>query len=184
MSKNSNGVKKWRKDSKERIVKAMGGGCCICGYNKCHAALALHHLDPTQKDFGLGGIRASIVGWDKIVSELRKCVLLCNNCHSEFHAGEAVIPIDAPRFNEEFADYKENNRVAKMEPCPICNKLKEKINITCSPECSAKRKRRIDWDSIDLPALFKEHKTATKLVEILGVSDVSIGKRLKKLGLK
>lgn len=49
MSIKSEYVKKWRKTAKLRIIEAMGGECCICGYKKCPEALALHHLDPSKK---------------------------------------------------------------------------------------------------------------------------------------
>lgn len=106
MSIQSERVKAWRKHSKERIIEAMGGKCCICGYNKCSSALALHHLDPSQKDISFGAIRANPISWLKIVEELRKCVLVCHNCHSEVHKDMATVPADAPKFNEDFVDYK------------------------------------------------------------------------------
>ena len=104
MSVGSERVKKWRAQTKERIVSAMGGSCIICGYNKCHSALDLHHLDPKQKTFGFGAIRGNPKSWDKIVIELRKCVLLCRNCHGEYHEGLFLIPEDAPKFNEAFSN--------------------------------------------------------------------------------
>lgn len=32
------------------IVAMKGGSCLLCGYDKCVAALDLHHIDPTVKD--------------------------------------------------------------------------------------------------------------------------------------
>lgn len=68
-------------------VKVLGiqykGGCCVrCGYNKCVAALEFHHLNPSQKEFGIAhkGITRS---WDKVKIELDKCILVCSNCHRE-----------------------------------------------------------------------------------------------------
>jgi hypothetical protein len=51
-------------------------------------ALIFHHLDPSHKDFTIGGKSKS---WNKIQSELDKCVLLCANCHAEVHAGLLVL---------------------------------------------------------------------------------------------
>jgi predicted molibdopterin-dependent oxidoreductase YjgC len=105
MSISSEKVKRWRKSSKERIIKSFGGECCVCGYNKCTGALALHHLDPSKKELKFGAIRANPVAWPKIVIELRKCVMLCHNCHMEHHYGDLIIPVDAQRFDESFAVY-------------------------------------------------------------------------------
>lgn len=75
-----------RKKIKEKAIKEMGGKCFICGYNKCPQALEFHHLKSSPKNFGLSskGITHS---WDKIRQEIKKCLLLCANCHREIHAG-------------------------------------------------------------------------------------------------
>ena len=119
MSKASNYVKAWRKNSKKRIIESMGGSCVICGYNKGQSGLALHHLDPKSKDFGLGAVRANIKSWNKIAEELKKCILVCHNCHSEIHENLIKIPSDVKRFNENFIEYKK----IKTSLCKMC-KLK------------------------------------------------------------
>ena len=77
MSKGSESVKLWRKNTKKRMIQSMGNCCQICSYNKCDNALEFHHLNPKEKEMGLGAIRGNIVGWNKIIIELRKCILLC-----------------------------------------------------------------------------------------------------------
>jgi hypothetical protein len=77
----------------------VSAGCCLCGYSSCGAALDFHHLDPTTKRFQLGG---SYVGLKRVkfYSEMRKCILVCRNCHSEIHhAGRSVVGI--PPFNPD-----------------------------------------------------------------------------------
>lgn len=182
MSKSSEAVKKWREKTKQRIVDAMGGECVICGYNKCNASLSLHHLDPSQKDIVLSAIRASPKNWQAIVVELRKCVLVCHNCHTEVHNDYAIVPQYAARFNEEFADYKALEK-ANWPPCPICDGPKAIHNITCSPECGARMRYKIDWDKIDFVEELK-HNSIIGLANKLGCSDATIHKRLKRLGLK
>ena len=60
------------------------GGCCVrCGYDKYYGALDFHHLDPSQKDFNLGNCK--LTNFEKIKSELDKCILVCSNCHREIH---------------------------------------------------------------------------------------------------
>lgn len=105
MSKSSKYVTDWRKRTKIRIVQAMGGCCVCCGYNKHPEVLQLHHLNPDEKEFELSSLRANPKKWTKIVEELRKCVLLCANCHTEVEYCDRDIPQDAQRFNEVFADY-------------------------------------------------------------------------------
>lgn len=104
MSYNSEAVKGWRKRTKDRATAAMGGKCILCGYSRCVRSLTFHHLDPSQKDFQIncGHARA----WSDVVIELRKCVLLCHNCHNEVHDGMSVVPEDAARFDETYATYE------------------------------------------------------------------------------
>lgn len=105
MSKQSEKVKRWRKKTKQRVVDAMGGKCVCCGYKKCNAALDLHHINPEEKEFGLGRIMARPVAWKKIIEELRKCVLVCNRCHVEFHNGVRKLPDNHAKFDESFVEY-------------------------------------------------------------------------------
>lgn len=82
-------VASWRRRTKQKAVDLFGGGCLICGYSKCVSALAFHHVDPQQKDFSPSG---NSVSWERIQEELKKCVLLFANCHSEVHAGVTELP--------------------------------------------------------------------------------------------
>ncbi len=75
-----------RRKLKAMVVEYRGGKCMICGYNKYFGALDLHHVDETQKSFGLS-VRGLTRSWEKIKEEADKCILLCANCHREIHAG-------------------------------------------------------------------------------------------------
>lgn len=68
---------------KKKAVDLLGGKCSKCGYNECLAALDFHHEDPTIKEFNLHCGRRS---WEDIEQELKKCILLCANCHRKEHS--------------------------------------------------------------------------------------------------
>lgn len=76
-------VKRYRYEIKLKSIQYKGGCCEKCGYNKCNSALEFHHLDPNEKDFGIGSY--TVLAWDKIKEELDKCILVCANCHREIH---------------------------------------------------------------------------------------------------
>ena len=60
-------------------------GCQICGYNKCGRALDFHHKDPSQKLRRIE--RKHLKSRSKLIlAELKKCLLLCKNCHAELHS--------------------------------------------------------------------------------------------------
>ena len=86
-------VIKRRKTVKQKLVKYKGGICVLCGYDKCVDALDLHHVDPKTKEFGIssGGLTR---GWEKVVAEADKCILVCANCHREIHAGIVKVQPD------------------------------------------------------------------------------------------
>ena len=69
---------------KKLAIEYKGGKCVNCNYSKCVSALEFHHLNPTEKDFNLGSIKAYVFN-DKIKRELDKCILVCSNCHREIH---------------------------------------------------------------------------------------------------
>lgn len=73
------------KETKEKIVAVLGGGCAHCGYNGCVDALDIHHKDPGRKDPNFRSIRGW--SWSRIEKELKNCTILCKNHHAEFHAG-------------------------------------------------------------------------------------------------
>lgn len=68
---------------KDLMIKLKGGMCCVCGYNKCIAALEFHHLESEDKDFNVS--KAYSYSESKLLSEVEKCQLLCSNCHREVH---------------------------------------------------------------------------------------------------
>jgi predicted HNH restriction endonuclease len=53
--------------------------------------LEFHHLKSNAKDFGISA-KGYCRSWNKVRSELDKCVLLCANCHREVHEGITQLP--------------------------------------------------------------------------------------------
>lgn len=66
------------------IRKNQGGKCSRCGYDKYTGALEFHHKDPLKKDFTIGDRDFKL---EECVEEIKKCVMICSNCHRELHAG-------------------------------------------------------------------------------------------------
>jgi hypothetical protein len=67
------------------FIEEFGGSCTKCGYNKNISALEFHHVEPSDKLFTLDLRNLSNRNIDIIRTELKKCVLLCSNCHQELH---------------------------------------------------------------------------------------------------
>lgn len=70
-------------ETKRKSVELLGGKCQRCGYNKCMRALSFHHNNPIEKDLNFRHLRDW--SWERVKKELKKCTLLCMNCHAEVH---------------------------------------------------------------------------------------------------
>lgn len=111
-------VSEQRRKLKLQAIEYKGGKCINCGYNKCPAAMVFHHPDPNQKDFGIAanGISRS---FEKIRSELDKCVLLCMICHAEFHHAEDEKAREEKRLEIE-VEKRSYSKVAQLVVAPCC----------------------------------------------------------------
>lgn len=169
-------VKKSRDKRKNQMLYVMGEKCCLCGYNKCVAALEFHHIDPKQKDLSFN--KAKNMSWDKIEQELKKCVLLCANCHREVHYNDSEFQLTSSfDIDKALEISQEVNEVknGKAYYCLECGKLVSYGNSLC-PECSAIKRRVVERPSReDLKEMIRE-KPFTQIGRLFNVSDNAVKK--------
>ena len=81
-----------RQDRKAWFLGVTKGiSCRLCGeLERC--CLSFHHLDPSQKDQSVSKLLNDFRSKKRILEEVKKCVVLCENCHRKVHAG--VIKLD------------------------------------------------------------------------------------------
>ncbi len=75
--------KERRQKLKKEAVKLLGNKCRKCGYDKCIAALEFHHNIGEKEN-----VIAKLIknpSKQKVLKEIKKCILLCANCHRETH---------------------------------------------------------------------------------------------------
>jgi hypothetical protein len=109
-----NGQKRWRckrcmaeavtrrhQKIKRILVEEAGGGCVVCGYDRCVVSLHFHHVDPTTKAFAI--TTATGKSLDAYRAEVKKCVLVCANCHGEIEVGLIESPPAAVQRTREVA---------------------------------------------------------------------------------
>jgi len=109
-------VAKRRRKIKLLAIDYKGGKCQICGYNKYPGALDLHHTNSKDKKFGIGD-KGYTRSWNKIKSELDKCILICANCHREIESG--ITQLSAVRRIEKQGEFGETPPVwGNPEPSP------------------------------------------------------------------
>ncbi len=68
---------------KQWAVDLLGGKCIVCSYDKYIGSLDFHHKDPNEKDFCISSKKAK----SELEAELKKCIVVCRNCHGEVHGG-------------------------------------------------------------------------------------------------
>lgn len=67
---------------KLKLIEKLGKKCEICGEPNPFV-LEFHHKDPSKKEFSFNKLRNSRLSY--LEKEMKKCSLLCGNCHSELH---------------------------------------------------------------------------------------------------
>jgi transposase len=82
-----------RRRVKAVLVAEAGGGCAVCGYDRCVSALQFHHLDRAEKRMNLSA-QGVTLALSVLRAEAAKCVLLCANCHAEVESGLRTLPVE------------------------------------------------------------------------------------------
>lgn len=181
------GVKNWRTQTKSMLVESLGGKCCNCGYDKCNGALDFHHIDPSIKEYNISDMLRRLMKTALIVTEAKKCVLLCRNCHAEYHAGldislESTYCDDGISFSEANMPWW----ICKTKRnCDFCNcefTPKSKTQKFCSSACGANNRHGAKMPDRETLEKLLWEKPMRDISKIYGVSDKTISNWSDKLG--
>ena len=175
----------------------MGGKCYLCGFDKYVAALEFHHINPDEKSFTIASRWKYSL--DYLAEELKKCVLLCSNCHQALHASyeNVSLPIDTESTfcEDRYWEVKKANVCLYAE----CDKYINPSSTYCSFSCSNKHKKhieyleslasanmeyknKVDWRKTDVVELLERHGyNFSAAGRELGISDNAVRKRYKKI---
>jgi hypothetical protein len=87
--------------------------CSICGEND-PACLEFHHCNPAEKE---QIIRKMIGrGINSVLKELKKCVVVCANCHSKIHAYNQETTPDVT-LSDDFKKFHDNVVLKQHSDC-------------------------------------------------------------------
>ena len=162
----------------------FGGACDVCGYDKNLACLDFHHLDPAQKEYVFHEVVKR--PWDEVLAELKKCVLLCKNCHGEVHNPEMAkekIDIGCANRNLDKDKIPAGQRcLMATGTCPVC---KNDVFGTkyCSIKCSHMVQRRVERPSREQLEKDINELSWVAIGRKYGVSDNAIKKWAKSYQL-
>lgn len=180
---NSQTVMNHKHRRKLLLVDLMGGKCSICGYHNCVNALEFHHIDKNTKLFGI--CNGNTRNLEEDIAEVKKCALVCANCHREIEYSETP-PVVFCTFDEaKYQLYLEENQPKSHHGknlCPVCGKEKSVTADLCL-ECSRLQRRTVERPSREeLKTLIRE-KSFLEIGRLYGVSDNSIRKWCDAYGL-
>lgn len=87
--KNKDYYKNKRAKRREALISKLESfksclSCALCPESD-PVTLDFHHFDPEQKDSLIFRLANNGVSWNRIVTEIEKCVCLCANCHRKVH---------------------------------------------------------------------------------------------------
>ena len=91
-SKNSEYVTNSIKRRRTNLKKVFHSKCCLCGFNAIPEALEFHHVNPAEKSFGISSSNAVTKSLNSQLEEMKKCILVCANCHRGIHSGVLQVP--------------------------------------------------------------------------------------------
>jgi len=151
------------KERKRKIIDLLGGECVKCGYKKNLSALEFHHLNPKEKEYEWN--KAKLLSWNKLIKEIKKCILVCSNCHREIHNPENVFIDLIDNSDNKFLN-REQTEIAPTGICPSCG---ENVfgTIYCTVKCASFSKRKI-----------KERPTYEELKKMIELSSYcEVGRR-------
>lgn len=169
------------KARKLKAVELFGSKCSNCGYCKNLAALDFHHLDPQEKEFVWRELQKR--PWDQVVCELKKCTLLCKNCHAEEHnPGLELNLIDGNCANRSLTKDRFIT-VSSTGLCLICNKEVFGTKF-CSTKCSQKAARKVKRPTKEQLAAEIDSMSWVAIGRKYNVSDNAVRKWAKYYGLK
>lgn len=82
--------KDYRKEKRQEFISTYKKGkCCeLCGYKEYPEILQFHHKNRKEKSFNIANEYKYFHSTELVKAEIKKCILLCPNCHSWLHFKE------------------------------------------------------------------------------------------------
>lgn len=188
---NAERVQAWRKRAKQKLVQIAGGKCQLCGYDKCIIALEFHHIDPTEKDFAVTGSRDTRK-FSIMIEEIRKCILVCANCHREIHYGlidngvlQKLRFIDEVLVNKYTIELEESKALGRFQKG---ESRRKRLNVIAEFKeqhpYTDHRIKKVDWSQHNVFNLLEEHTSYEAVGRLLGVTGAAVKRRVKHLERK
>jgi len=97
--------------------------CSKCSENHI-SCLEFHHTDPSKKEYNVSVLKNR--SHKKLLKEIKKCIVLCSNCHKKLHWEDNKINKLKQKVN--LYDQKKEKNKKEKEICKGCGKNKKEID--------------------------------------------------------
>ncbi len=145
---------------KGRLIKAglKERKCDKCGITEWMGSptpIELHHVNERRRD-----------------NRIENLQILCPNCHAQ---------IMVHRSHRELPSERRKRQGKRCATCGAMIEKKSRTCVRCRPQNSAPKKTKVAWPQFDVLVMAKTQRQVSRLARELGVSDVAVHKRIKKL---
>lgn len=178
----------YRKRRKLNLIKVSGSQCNLCGYHKSINALEFHHIDASQKNYGIA-TKGTCHDLESDLTEIKKCILVCANCHREIHDGNYTVEElwQLQQYSEKIANEVRQEKINNISKtyyyCLECGKLITKNKTCLCFDCVRKQNRVCDRPAREeLKDLIRKYPF-TAIAKTYGVSDNAVRKWCKSYNL-
>lgn len=179
-------VKNCANNRKEKLIKIFDSKCCLCGFSKYVTALEFHHVNPEDKIFTLTG-NGLMRNMETQLVEVKKCILVCANCHRGIHYHNIPIPLDWEKlYNEDVAnnllEEYYDKKTKHYTYCIDCGKIIDHSATRCE-ECFHKAQRVVERPDRETLKEMVRNLPFTQIGKNFNVSDNAIRKWCKSENL-
>lgn len=151
----------------------------MCGFSEVQEALEFHHVNSEEKEFSICGSNSTTKALEAQLKEMKKCILVCANCHRGIHHGIYSIPNNWKNFyDDEIADNLLKKLEKKKYYCHECG-VELKTKATRCPHCARLYLRKVERPSRDELKSLIRSLPFTQIGEKFGVADNTIRKWCK-----
>ena len=76
---------KWARRNRAYVFRHFRSNpCVVCGERDVDV-LCFHHRDPSEKEISISRLAGRGSSIERLITEIGKCDVLCNNCHAKLH---------------------------------------------------------------------------------------------------